>query len=309
MLKDKNKIQWKLLAVDYATPLVHPTSYMLGLTTPKFKKIVQVKKTTPSLFETIEEKANKQKFNWCLVEKDYVEQAENVIDKLDKDSKFFERANKESRIAAKRVRDYVLWLFKQDLSQYSDKKLIDVYSKLFNLMVDANIWGHVVNLVDFDHNMLTNKIMDFLEKRVKDTNYKLTTPEVFGILTTPLEKSPVMEQEEDFYKLLLQIQKDEKSIDKAAEERKQKYDWLEFHYSGPTILEKEYFVGLFRSEIKQGVNGKEKLKEFEEKRKQLALNQKRISKELKLSKKELYWINVAKTFMFLKALRKDMVYI
>ncbi len=307
-MKNKEKIFWKLAAVDYAALYPHPASYMLSTTARKLRKILGVKKIYPTLFDSTEEGPGKHKMKFCLVEKDYVKHGKIVLDKLDKNPKFFKKINKESRITIKKVHDRVLWLFKQNIFEYSNEKLANIYSNLFNFLVDMNMWGHVVNLVDFDHNMLTNKIIDFLEKRVKGAGYKLSIPGVFGILTTLTEKNPLQKQEEDFYKLLSQIQEDKKSIDRAAGKHKQAYDWLEFHYSGPTILSKEYFIELLTSEIKQGISGKEKLKELRDKKKKLTLNQNKISNELGLSEKERYWINIAKTFMFLKALRKDIIF-
>lgn len=308
MTKNRSKIFWKSLAVDYATFLVQPAAYMVGITSLKFKKIIGATKVSPSLFESIGEKRGKQRFNWCLIEKDYVKHAKIILSKLAKQPAFFKKINRESRNTIERLHSYALWLFKQDLSKYSNKKLSDNFLKLFNLWIDAGIWGHLVNLVDFDHHMLTNKITKFLEKKVKKHNYKLSMPETFGILTTPTKKNPLLEQEEDFYKQLELIQNNKKSINEAAKEHKEKYDWLEFHYSGPTILNKKYFAELFASEIKQRIKGEKKLEEFKEKTKKLSANQRKISKELELSKKELYWIDVAKTFMLLKALRKDIVF-
>ncbi len=307
-MKQKNKIFWKLFAVDYAALYPHPASFMLGTTTRKLRKILGVKKIYPTFFDSIEEGPEKHKMKFCLVEKEYVKHAKIILNKLEKTPRFFEKINQESRNTVKKTRDYALWLFKQNLSKYSDKKLIDIYSKLFNFFVDMNIWGTVVNLVDFSHNMLTEKIIGFLEKRIEENDYKLSVPKVFGILTTPVEKSPIQKQEEDFYKLLSQIQRGKKSVDKAAAKLKKEYDWLEFHYSGPKILEKQYFAELLISEMKQEIKGEEKLKELRNKKKKLALNQNKISNELGLSNKELYWINIAKTFMFLKALRKDIIF-
>ena len=155
------------MAVDYAAPFIHPISYMLASESHKISRVLGVDKIEPNLFEAKEEKAGKQRFRWCYIESGeggFINWSKATLDKLEKSSKFFEKINRESRITIKKVEDYVSRLFRQNLEKYSNKKLASVYLKLFNLVIDMNIWGHIVNLVDFSHNMLTNKILSFLEK-------------------------------------------------------------------------------------------------------------------------------------------------
>ncbi len=329
IMKRNKKLFWKAVAMDYAAPFIHPASYMLGTTGIRMENVLGVKKIAPAILENTEEENVKQRTRYCLVENSCMKHAKIVIGRFQKDPGFFKETDYKSRRTIGRVEDYALWVFRQNLPIYSDKKLISVYSKLLDLMMDMNVWGHVVNLTDFEHNMLTDKIMEFLEKKVVK-NFGTSTPGVFAMLTTPVEKNPLKRQEIELYKLLSLVQETKKAevifrgktsadeiirkikrfsgIHKAIKKYKNEYDWFEFHYSGPTVLGEEYFVGILSSMVRQRIKGKDVLTELRKKEKELTLDQKKVSKELKLSRDELQWINIAKTFMFLKALRKDVVF-
>ncbi|NYZ74840.1 hypothetical protein H0O03_01075 [Candidatus Micrarchaeota archaeon] len=191
-----------------------------------------------------------------------------------------------------------------------------------------NLWGHVVNVTDFEHFMLTQKINAFLEKRIKESNADATVPDAFAVLTTPREKNPLLQQDQDFFRVLAMIQSDPLAlevfrqptyvvlrqmeefpeIDHAIHEHAYDYNWLQFHYDGPIVLNEEYFVEALAAEVRQGIDAKQKLRETEEKQRALAENQERLEKQLRLSGEETHWILVARTLMLLKALRKDAVF-
>jgi len=329
MAKDKNKIFWKIVAEDYCTPLIHPAAYMAGITTDKFRKLVGVKSVAPTLFEFKKETPTRHKANLCLVEEDFLRHEKRIISKLEKNAKYFNRLNRRSRQSIKELKSFAFWIFCQDLSKYSNKDLINIYLKLFNLWLEMNIWGHLINLSDFFSHSLSNKIVKFLEKHIKKVNYPRSASDVFVALTTPLRKTPFQNQERSLLEVLDLIQKNKKlekvfreqpirkvikeiskypEIKRAIREHTKNYDWIQFHYAGPVILDERYFIEILAGQVRQKVNASQELKSIEIKEKELALRQRKIIKDLGLSKKELYWIKVAKTFIFLKALRKDIVF-
>ncbi|PIY95624.1 MAG: hypothetical protein COY66_06295 [Candidatus Kerfeldbacteria bacterium CG_4_10_14_0_8_um_filter_42_10] len=192
------------------------------------------------------------------------------------------------------------------------------------------MWGEVPNLADFEHFMLTNRIMGFLQKRVKQKNSRISVGEAYGIIGAPSERSWIQQSEIDFFKLIDLIQKNKKAVilfktkDTAKIERglmefpnlkktindyAKKFDWLQYHYDGPVILNANYFIELLASSIRQNVKARQKLEKILFDEKKTKHDQIKIKKQLSLNPEERHWCQVASIFSYLKGLRKDAVFI
>ncbi|MEW5955255.1 MAG: hypothetical protein AB1626_01815 [Candidatus Micrarchaeota archaeon] len=316
-------VPWKKIVEEYASPLIHPALYSIAsLQTCKLLGVTS--------WSVLMEYKNRS-MKWCFSAPDpslvFIEEAKALFKKLE-DPRFLAEVDARGRQTLEKLLNAAETLRQEELYSLDNPALAERFEELAKLWTEMNVWGHFANVADFDHFMLTNKINAFLAEKVSESKAEISVPEAFAVLTTPLEKTPVIQQDRDFFSILAMIQSDALArevfkqpthvilkqmeefpeIDHAIHEHAYKYDWLQFHYDGPTVLNEEYFVESLAAEIRQGVDGKQKLRELDEKNAATTERQQQLEKELGLGKEEKYWMKVAHTFMFLKALRKDAVF-
>jgi len=257
----------------------------------------------------------------------FLEQSHIVLEKL-QDPAFVAQVDRESRRTVRALEEYAAGLSKRDFARASGEELASALEKLIGIWTDMDRWGHIVNASDFEHFLLTATINKMLEARIREGGLKLNVSEAFVTLTTPLEKSLLQQQEEDFFKLLSTVQANSRmavlfqqseeevlrglekfpALREAIERHVREYDWLEFHYDGPKLYDKRYYTDLLASEVRQGVNGAQKLEELAEKRREIEKQQRELTGKLKLTPQDQQWIRAAKLFAFLKLMRKDIVF-
>ncbi|MEM0475434.1 MAG: hypothetical protein QW343_01440, partial [Candidatus Norongarragalinales archaeon] len=317
---------WKDIAKDHGDPLIHIfayTSAVVDLLDPPLSR---------SHASWVVELRDKN-MRWCGKENEFKEFGAEVLNKLgDEETGFFELVERESRRTMNELRERGFAVRDAPLKSFTNEDLASEFERLYETWRHASKWGHIVNLADFEHFELTNKIMAFIKKRVAENNClnknEAIVPEAFSVLTTPLEKNPFLLQDEAFFELLAKIQsnvdceqlfktKPAKTIlkeveafpevDRALHEHVREYDWLQYQYSGPTILDEAFFVKALASEAKKGVNAREKIKELTKKTIDLREKQIALCKQLRLTESEQRWLKIARSFMFLKAVRKDIV--
>jgi len=314
---------WKRLVEDHASPLVHPTAYNLA----SVRNLPLLGAATLGALVEFKNKSAR----WCYAgpsaSEVFVEEGKAALKKLAEPA-FVEELQRLSRETVAALLEKANTIREQELYSLDNKQLAAAFDELLRLWIEMNVWGHVVNVTDFDHFMLTKKINSLLENKIKESGAETTVPEAFAILTTPLEKTPLSRQDRDFFRLLAMIQADSiarevfkqptqevvkqmeefPEIDHAIHEHAHEYGWLQFHYDGPTVLNEDYFVEALAAEVRQGVDGMRKLNELQEKHDALANKQLELEEALELSREEKQLIHATKTLMFLKVLRKDAVF-
>jgi phosphohistidine swiveling domain-containing protein len=302
--------------------LVHPISYFSAATSGRVKQLLGVEEESWLI------ECKNRAMRMCVPIENFVEQSEVALKKLGEKS-FLELISRNQRKSCKELLDCAFFLREQDFSKYSNKELWLAFKKLFELFNEMNVWGNIPNLADFEHFMLSNKLTNFLEQRVREEKLSLTVADVFATLTTNTEKTLLQKQEQEFYALLAMIQSNPLArevfqqpafivakkveefpeIDRALHEFVLKYDWLQFHYDGPTVLGEEYFIELFSSEVRQGAVAGQRLIEIKEKEGKLKQKQEHYAQQLRLTPQEKHWFALAQEFMYLKGLRKDVVFL
>ncbi|MFH1750552.1 MAG: PEP-utilizing enzyme [Candidatus Micrarchaeota archaeon] len=317
--------QYKPFAEDHSSPYMHAASYATACGT-LMKPILGMNNYTI----LIEFKNSTWRYCCRMAgkESEWDELGRLVLLRLE-DPKFLDKVYVEETAACMELLARSKKLRDTPLSKKPNPSLADLYDDLLSLWRVMNVWGDIVNLSDFDHFMLTNKIMGFLERAVDKSNSDISAGEAFGLLGTPTERSFMQQEEFELYGILANIQKDRGAmavfsgeisqilaklpelpqIYSSIKRHVERFDWLSFHYDGPTILKEDYFVDILRSEIKQGIDGKRKTDEMLKHFAQVQEDQMKMANSLKLSKGEIYWLKVARTFSFLKGLRKDAVFI
>ncbi|MFH1780000.1 MAG: PEP-utilizing enzyme, partial [Candidatus Micrarchaeota archaeon] len=292
-------MRFKCIAKDYGSPMIHVIAYCRASCTG----IADLISEEPTRWLLVFENRNWQ---WCIEEEIFLKHGRKVLDSLE-NPEFFSLVNKKSREFIDLLKRKILDYRERDWSKCSNEELASAFEELYESWVEMNTWGHLPNVVDFDHYLFSSQLTELLEKRINDRNVDLTVAEAFAVLTMPLEKSPLMKQEEDFFKLVRLIQQDS-SATNSIKSHALEYDWLQFQYDGPVVLDEAYFIELIDSEIKQGIDAEKKLLELREKTRETQRKQVEYAELLGLTEKDSYWFEVARVFSFLKLLRKDVVF-
>ncbi|MEK6954374.1 MAG: PEP-utilizing enzyme [Candidatus Micrarchaeota archaeon] len=319
------KIHYKAFAEDHASPYPHAASYMTACST-LLKPILGRNNYTICM-----DSRNAQ-WRYCCRQRgeisEWDELGKLVLERLGEQG-FLVKVYSEEKKACLNLVTNSIKLKYASLANKPNVALSDRYDELLSYWRAMNVWGDIVNLSDFGHFMLTNKILAFLEEAVDRSNSDISAGEAFGILGTPTERSFMQQEEFELYGILAKIQSDRRAkgifsmeigsiipslvhipkISLPLIAHAEKYDWLQFHYDGPTILQVDYFADLLRSELKQGIDGKSKMNALVRHEKEVLEGQQLMAKSLRLTKDEIYWCKVARTFSYLKGLRKDSVFI
>ena len=308
--------KFKMIALDYnCAPYPHPAAYLAGAKT-RVESILGANDST-LLFE-----GKNGTFRFCAEIEEYTKAARKSL-KLLEDKAFVEKVDSGSRASSAALQHTGQAIRDRDFSTASPSELVAAYAELFEGFVELNKWGHTVNMPDFATELFTQKVTQMLESKIAEAGASVSAAEAFGILATPSEKSLLAQEEQDFYEIVALARESAESngvsptaqkllsvpyVSFALEDHARKYDWMQYHYSGPTILDKKHFAELLASELKQGTNPEEKLRAIWKKTKATEEKQATLEKELRLGEKEMHWLLIARKFMYLKALRKETVF-
>ncbi len=292
--------KWTIVARDECSLFPHFGNYIAAATSRRYSELIDFQ-PKPALIMSRD-----RRIEIGFQMESWVAEAKKVLSKLE-DEKFFRMVVRKSLKTIDITESEALKIFATNMQQRSDEQLLAHVKELNEKYLEMSIWGHLINAADFDHFMLTKRLMSILKWKTKDKS--IDPNDAFSILTTHTEMNPFKRQELDFLEIASEYEKSPaEKTSRMMYEHKQKYDWIQFRYDGPAIADLEYFRNQIISEKKEGIDHKMRLQEMQKKDKQTEKKQKALGKELSLTKDESYWFSVARKFMFLKAYRKDIVF-
>lgn len=311
---------YKVIARDHATMFFHLAAYIEATATTS-RRIIGMPDTSLAVI------TENGFWKYSAQMRKALAATRHTLKKLEGAS-FFRRVYDQQKKSCAAVVRQTRQIRDARISQWSDRQLVAAYRRIYRLWVEMNAWGQVPNLADFEHFLLTEKIMGFLRER--SSGKSISPAEAFGVLVAPVERSPLARYEGDLYTVLGRIQADTAArnmfrrhatadidirlrsfpvLQRTVNQLVRRYDWMQYHYNGPTILSRSYFIELLASEIRQGVDARVKAAAQAAHIPQTKAEQRRIAALLGLTDHERYWVRVARTFAYLKALRKDTVFI
>jgi phosphohistidine swiveling domain-containing protein len=181
-------------------------------------------------------------------------------------------------------------------------------------------YGLLLPLLDYqDATFLSDELNRILKFKGKE--------EYFGILTTPLRSTFNKSQELDLLKILTEIKKDKKLINKLKvldsatllaylkrschqvwqllNGQAAKYCWVNYVYEGPAMGTVD-FVDIIRDFLKRGVDPIKELNKYKRDGEELKAKQQKILKELGLSRREEQLIELTRDAVFVKPYRREL---
>ncbi len=297
---------YKVFARDECTPLSHMVFYSMAGLSDKASKLIGVK-PAPALQEIKD-----LYVRWCLEEKNTLKIEKAILKKI-ANPRFNKLVVEKSKSSIAEHKRWAEKVKQRNYSSYSLKKLKKELVDYMDVWIEAAIWGHIVNFTDFHFGLMSKKIIDLLTSRLKKEKSSWSVFEAFTTLTTPTKTSLIFQEEIDLLRILEKMQARQNhqitpSQKQAIRKHANKYDWLQYHYIGPTILPEKYFRQKLVNLLNRKVDAKKKIAEIQNNRRKLVKKQQRIYREIKFSSEEKYWINLAQTFGFLKVIRKEVVF-
>lgn len=310
--------KWTIIDVDELSPFIHDAAY--------FTAACNAHDVTGVKERWIVQYAERQSRPATLLE-NYENAGLAVLKKLG-DRDFFDNLVSKSERSIAIVEGHGYKMNSLEVKITPSDELLSYYKKMFLLWVEMNKWGHIINLIDFEHFSLSNKIMKVLASKKAVLTKQVSVAFAFSTLTTPNKRTKLAQQDFELYAILASIKKSKetcklfnrplseittrlhefKDIQNLVDKHVEKYKWLQFQYDGPMVLVKEYFIEALAALAKSKVEPYNKIAGLELAEKNLVAEQKRLVSILELTEEELYWIEVTKTFGYLKALRKEVIF-
>lgn len=217
--------------------------------------------------------------NWYASVKGISEVGKKVHEMLDKDlllvkkmRKKFEMRAPEILAISKKIKSFNL----SKLSNIEIWKLVSEYLKLYeNVYVLSE--PVVLALNDYLSEYLRNYLMTICPDRKK-------VSQVYNVLVSPIEKSFVKKEEEEFLNLALKVSQGKiKNVKKAIKNHTLKYGWIPFDY-GVYLWDEEYFSKILNRIIEEG-NISEKIQLSKKYSRDLPFSQEHYVKSLNIDTK------------------------
>lgn len=292
---------------------------------PYFKKVYGLKKTPGPDLAIFEGEDylfhyNLDKLRLCTA---------NIFEKLVGDPGWGLKMNVRIVKNAKAYFDHSASISRKNLNRLTNDELASVLHQwFFKYFKDSWVSGWPAVLVDFERNLFSNYLINYLKQKAKRISYSVSVGDVFSILTTPAELSFAQKETISLLNLLEQVQTDKKLLDlfsdgeinkilndlpsykifnKSFEKHFQSFCWLPFMYVGPA-WKKEYFIESLKGLVRQKVKANQQLKILKEKMLETKKLQNKYTKDLAVHQDFQLLFEVARGFVYSKSYRKDAMY-
>lgn len=215
---------------------------------------------------------------------------------------------------------------KTNLNKLSDDALVALLEDFYRYQAEMHVIGWVGNVADFVDGAFSRYLLKYLDRQIELTGSKVQKGEAFSVLTTPLEEGFAQKEYRSYLKIVSAIRRnkevlklfEEKDIrlildelsprfrelfDKQAEE----FGWIGYGVEGPG-WDREYYVDLVASLIRQGVNPAKLEQRARAEREEAFQKQKELVKVLRVDGHWQKVFEVARGFVFTKGYRKDALF-
>jgi len=223
--------------------------------------------------------------------------------------------------------DYAEKLRKFKLNELSGPKLLQLHKRLFNLQYQSHCWALPTTwFLDSDGEDFSKYLINLINTRKQELGLNVETATAFSVLTSPAAPSFGQKEEEDSLKMVDWIQTIPKlkywfashtteelvqlfpSLPPKWKKRilKHHYDWCwtPYTYLGPAYS-LDYYLEVWRGLIYEDIDAKSNLKAQKSKLKEIQIQRKKLIAQLRLSKQEKHWFDIAADIVWLKGYRKD----
>jgi phosphohistidine swiveling domain-containing protein len=191
-------------------------------------------------------------------------------------------------------------ILNRNLKEITNTDFRGWFTSTWKNLLKLNGLGFAPVISDFEHNYLTKKLIDILERHEKDVHLIQSH---LSILISADRPDLNWQELLDFFTLI----KKKKNIDSLKNSKQlgshiRKYNWLNFGYIGPAWSKKD-FLNRARKIISYGDAVPRQLMMHKKHFKDIKTEQRKLERLLHLNEHEKYLFEVARVFMFCKAYR------
>lgn len=218
-------------------------------------------------------------------------------------------------------------LNKLNFKNFSDEELFKIYDNYYKIYSHLHIQHWVQTIMDFDENIFSKYLINYLKEKCKNTKYSLG--DVFSVLTTPTEDAKPGIEYRNLLSILREIMAKPKlkkyfistetriivqelaTIDKLIFAKIKKhtndFGFLGYNTVGPA-WDEAYFIDILSSLARQGANPEKLIKEIEANSQAIKIRQLDLAKDLQIDTKHLGVFKFARDLVFTKGTRKDSMF-
>ena len=302
--------KWSKIASDYNSPFWRNYIWTLGLTSqPKIFGIPQV---------LVGIRSNTKKIDYLVIADTWKDGYEKLSKMVDEDINVLNKILDDSVKHGKEMNSFTEKFVTDDLSKYSNKKIVKAYQKHGELNGLEYAYGVMIPYLDFqEYHYVEDKLTSILQSKLN----KDEVSKAFSIFTQPIEDSFAIEQEKSILKIyqklknktilkketsqvLLLLKQKEPGVYKKVEQHTKKYAWVFYVYSGPAATDFD-FIETLKFYYQKGIKAEEKLSQLNKERNNLLKERDGYFSKMNLSEKEKSYVEIASKVVYLKPRRKD----
>lgn len=231
-----------------------------------------------------------------------------LIGKIQLRPKFVKLVKDRSEALANELLKIIRKSESYDFSEWTNSQLTHYLSKTYKLTNDLSAYGYIPVLSDHLFNKYTHLLKKIIKQAIYKKGIKLSIPETFNTLTSPIKPIYSRQAHIDFLKMVSGskgklLNQDKKKIVNFY----QKWHWVSYGHLGPKVTLEETVANL-KQALKNRKVSKRELKELLNCRQNLIKKQHQLFKKLGLNQQEKYLFKVAQLFTYLKGLRMEIYY-
>lgn len=226
------------------------------------------------------------------------------------DENLFEVVDRNTRQFLAEMNRYITEMEKTDFVSKTNAELVEIYRDYCSRVVELNSWGTLVTLMEMGHeSVITDAVYSYLSEKGRAIGAFEKVPEALAMLCSPVEPTYLREKRVEAIKLALVARQkgfETAEVKSGIAELQRRFCWVSYGYTGPTLS-----VEHFENEVAELA-----------KHSDLDLQLSRLLTEDDETKKkqnelELFFnfddygkrlFNMARTFMFQKEYRKQVLY-
>lgn len=210
-------------------------------------------------------------------------------------------------------------VFNKDLTVLSPHELISLLKKFIDLQESEYTYGSALPILDFaNFSFVEGNLNKYLKEKVSEEKFQ----NYYSVFTEPINNSFSQDQEEDLLKLFEIFHVDtnwlrdvqELTLDEVKNKYNQyslklsqhtaKHAWVYYVYMGPAFSEQQFHEFIV-DYAKNGINPREKLSSFEDRKHNNIELKKQYLKELRPKGLNKYILEIAGKVVWAKPRRKD----
>lgn len=288
-----------------------------------FLKSHQLKNKFSKLLTTYDNNLN----DLLIIKKEFDLLSQEILEKVSSDPVWGNSYIEDLSLEVAKLNKATDELDKINFAQMSNQELYDLYKNYYDIYTHLHIFHWVQTLADFGENLFSKYMMNYLKKKIKNSQYSLG--EVFSALTTPIEDSEPTKEYKDLLDILNYIVSDDKlkkyfketdtriiikkleNIDNNLNDQigkhAKRYGYLGYGTVGPG-WGKDYFIDILGSLVRQNTRPQELLANLKKDKTVVQDKQSRFIDIFKIDKKHQDLFKFARGLVFTKGSRKESMF-